>query len=229
MKIETLERVFGVMEWKKGLCGVCPAGCWVELALENGKMVDIQPDDSHSLGTICRLGQHAVDIVYSQDRLKYPMRRIGPKGTYQFERITWDEAYDAIVTGLNKIKAESGPEALAVYTGRGAQELSLCDMFQPEGVPVSSASSVLFPFGSPNTTGVGALCYVSLHVIAPQVTLGRMGMNMFADIENSGMIVVWGTNPDTDSPPVDMRRLEKAAARGADIVVIDPRRTETAT
>ena len=216
------------MEWKKGLCGICPAGCWVEVALENGKMVDIRPDDSHSLGTICRLGQHAVEIVYSEDRLKYPMRRVGPKGTYQFERITWDEAYDAITAGLNKIKAESGPEAVTVYTGRGAQELSLCDMFQPKGVAVSSASSVLFPFGSPNTTGVGALCYVSLHVIAPQVTLGRMGMSMFADIENSGMIVVWGTNPATDSPPVDMCRLEKAATRGADIVVIDPRRTETA-
>jgi cysteine desulfurase NifS len=217
------------MEWKRGLCGICPAGCWVEVALESGKMVDIRPDNSHSLGTICSLGQHAVEIVYNEYRLKHPMRRIGSKGTYQFERITWDEAYDAIVAGLNKIKAESGPEALTVYTGRGAQELSLCDMFQPKGVAVSSASSVLFPFGSPNTTGVGALCYVSLHVIAPQVTLGRMGMNMFADIENSGMIVIWGTNPATDSPPVDMHRLEKAVARGADIVVIDPRRTETIT
>ena len=217
------------MEWKKGLCGICPAGCWVEVAIENGGMVDIRPDESHSLGTICRLGQHAVDIVYSEHRLKYPMRRMGPKGTYEFERITWDQAYDAIVENLNIIKAESGPEAVTVYTGRGAQELSLCDMFQPKNVTVSSASNVLFPFGSPNTSGVGALCYVSLNVIAPMVTMGRMGVNMFSDIENSGMIVVWGTNPATDSPPVDMSRLERAAARGADIVVIDPRRTETAT
>ncbi|MGD9142429.1 MAG: IscS subfamily cysteine desulfurase [Dehalococcoidia bacterium] len=216
------------MEWKKGLCGICPAGCWVEIALENGRMVDIRPDESHSLGTICRLGRHAVEIVYSEHRLKYPMRRVGPKGTHEFERITWDRAYDIIAENLNKIKAESGPEAVTVYTGRGAQELSLCDMFQPGGVTVSSASNVLFPFGSPNTTGVGALCYVSLHVIAPMATMGRLGVNMFPDMENSGMIVVWGTNPATDSPPVDMRRLEKAAARGADIVVIDPRRTETA-
>jgi hypothetical protein len=46
-------------------------------------------------------------------------------------------------------------------------------------------SNILFPFGSPNTTGVGALCYVSLHMIAPHVTMGRMQMNMFADIENA--------------------------------------------
>ncbi len=216
------------MEWKKGICGICPAGCWVELAINKGRMIDIRSDTSHSLGMICRLGEHAVEIVYSKHRLKYPMRRVGPKGSYDFERITWDQAYDNIAENLNKIKSESGPEAVGIYTGRGAQELSLCDIFQPEGVTVSSASNVLFPFGSPNTTGVGALCYVSLHVIAPGVTMGRSGADMFSDVENAEMIVVWGTNPATDSPPVDMQRLETAAGRGADIVVIDPRRTDTA-
>ena len=215
------------MRWEKGLCGVCPAGCWIEAAIDKGRLVNIRLDSSHSLGTICRLGKHAPEIVYSRHRLKYPMRRSGPKGTYDFQRIGWEEAYDIITDNLNRIKNESGPEAVAIYTGRGAQELSLCDMYQPKGPDVSSASNILFPFGSPNTTGVGALCYVSLHVIAPQVTFGRTGVSMFSDIENAEMIVVWGTNPATDSPPVDMERLEAAAARGADIVVIDPRRTET--
>jgi len=101
-------------------------------------------------------------------------------------------------------------------------------MFQPKGAAVSSASNVLFPFGSPNTMGVGALCYVSFAMIAPHVTMGRMLINMFTDMENAEMLVVWGTNPATDSPPLDMYRLEAAARRGADIVVIDPRRTEAA-
>jgi cysteine desulfurase NifS len=217
------------MEWKKGLCGICPAGCWIEAAIDNGRMVDIRADSSHSLGTICRLGSHAPEIIYSEHRLKYPMKRSGPKGTYNFDRISWDEAYGIIADNLNRIKKESGSEAVAIYTGRGAQELSLCDMYQPKGPDVSSASNILFPFGSPNTTGVGALCYVSLHVIAPQVTFGRTGVSMFSDIENAEMIVVWGTNPVTDSPPVDMERLEAADARGADIVVIDPRRTGAVT
>jgi len=216
------------LEWKKGLCGICPAGCWVEVGLRNGELVDIRQDTSHTLGMICRRGQHAPEIIYSKHRLRYPMKRVGPKGYYEFERTTWDEAYNIIVENLNRIKEESGPEAVAIYTGRGAQELSLCDMFQPKGVVVSSASNILFPFGSPNTMGVGALCYVSLHMIAPQVTMGRMQTNMFSDIENAEMVVVWGTNPATDSPPVDMLRLEAAAQRGADIVVIDPRHTETA-
>ncbi len=216
------------LEWRKGLCGICPAGCWVEVALKNGRLVDIRQDTSHPLGMICRRGRHAPEIVYSKHRLKYPLKRVGPKGSYEFERISWDEAYNIVADNLNKIKEQSGPGAVAIYTGRGAQELSLCDMFQPKGVAVSSASNVLFPFGSPNTTGVGALCYVSLHMIAPHVTMGRMQMSMFPEIENSEMVVVWGTNPATDSPPADMQRLEAAAKRGADIVVIDHRRTETA-
>ena len=215
------------MKWKKGICGICPAGCWVEAGFKDGKLADIKPDTGHPLGMLCRRGQHAPEVTYSDHRLKYPMKRVGPKGSYEFERITWDEAYDTIVKNLNKIKEESGPEAVAIYTGRGAFELSLCDMFQPKGVAVSSASNILFPFGSPNTMGVGALCYVSFAMIAPHVTMGRMLINMFTDMENAEMLVVWGTNPATDSPPLDMYRLEAAAKRGADIVVIDPRRTET--
>lgn len=216
------------LDWKKGLCGICPAGCWVEAGLNNGRLVDIRTDDSHTLGMLCRRGKHAPEIVYSKHRLVYPMKRVGSRDSYNFKRISWDEAYDTIAGNLKRIKEESGPEAVTIYTGRGAQELSLCDLYQPKGVTVSSASNVLFPFGSPNTTGVGALCYVSLHMIAPHVTMGRMQTNMFADIENAEMVVVWGTNPATDSPPADMQRLEAAAKRGADIVVIDPRNTETA-
>jgi cysteine desulfurase NifS len=201
----------------------------VLVGLRDGKMVDIKADTGHPLGMICRRGEHAPEIVYSESRLKYPMKRKGKKGTYEFERIFWDEVYDLIVQNLNKIKKESGPEAVAIYTGRGAFELALCDMFQPKDVAVSSASNILFPFGSPNTMGVGALCYVSFAMIAPHVTMGRMLINMFTDMENAEMLVVWGANPATDSPPLDMYRLEAAAKRGAQVVVIDPRRTETVT
>ncbi len=75
--------------------------------------------------------------------------------------------------------------------------------------------------------GVGALCYVSFAMIAPHVTMGRMLINMFTDMENAELLIVWGANPATDSPPLDMHRLETAARRGAEILVIDPRKTET--
>lgn len=214
---------------KKGLCGICPAGCWVEVKYDSdGRIALLAPDADSPMGAVCRIGEHAADIVYSENRLLYPQRRKGPKGTFEFERISWDEAYGSIVENLNRIKLESGPEECAIYTGVGTFELSYCDIFQPRGVEVSSASSVLFPFGSPNAMGVGALCYVSYGMIAPHVTCGRMLGEMFNDLDNSGMVVVWGTNPATDLPPVDMQRIMRAKERGADIVVIDPRRTQTA-
>jgi cysteine desulfurase NifS len=192
-----------------------------------GKIDRVEPDAGRN-GITCLIGEHSRDIVYNENRLKYPMKRTGKKGTYDFERISWDEAYEIIVDNLESTKEQYGAEATAIYTGRGSFELANCDVYQPEGVEISSASSVLFPFGSPNTLGVGALCYVSYAMIAPDVTFGGMYHKMYSDIENAEMVVVWGSNPATDSPPSHFRRIQEAQARGAKIVVIDPRRTAVA-
>ncbi len=217
-----------IVEERRGICGVCSAGCWIIASYDaRGRLCRVRPDEGSLMGIICPLGEHSPDIVYSEHRLLHPLRRKGEKGTYAFERISWDDAYDIIVGRLNDIKRDFGPEAAAIYTGVGSFELSLCDVFQPAGVAVSSASSVLFPYGSPNTMGVGALCYVSYGMIAPHVTTGRMLFNMFNDVEQSQLVIVWGTNPATDSPPVEMNRIIAARGRGARIVVIDPRRTAT--
>lgn len=214
---------------KRAICGICSAGCWVIVTYdEAGRIRKARADETSPLGAICKVGEHSAEIVYSQDRLLYPLKRKGPKGTYDFERITWDEAFQTIVKRLQTIKAESGPEATAVYTGSGSFELAFCDMFQPKDVAISSAASVLFPFGSPNTLGVGALCYVAFAMIAPHVTMGRMFMNMFSDIEKAGLIVVWGKNPAAHCPPHDFHRIQEACRRGASLVVIDPRKTALA-
>src|SRR5208337_658827 len=153
---------------KKGICGICSSGCWVVAEFDSlGRISRLRPDEGSPMGMLCRLGEHAPEIVYSENRLLDPSRKKGPKRTYEFEPISWDQAYTEITEKLNSIKHQHGPEAVAIYTGVGTFELSLCDIFQPRGVAVSSASSVLFPFGSPNTMGVGALCYVSYGMIAP--------------------------------------------------------------
>ncbi|MDT8357959.1 MAG: molybdopterin-dependent oxidoreductase, partial [Methanomicrobiaceae archaeon] len=131
---------------RRALCGICAAGCGVIITYdEDGKIDRVHPDEDSELGIICRLGETSREIVYSEERVLYPLKRVGPKGTYNFERITWDEAYQIIVAELSRIKDESGPEAVAIYTGSGSFELSFCDIFQPADVAVSSASSVLFP------------------------------------------------------------------------------------
>ncbi|MDX2469160.1 MAG: aminotransferase class V-fold PLP-dependent enzyme [SAR324 cluster bacterium] len=216
-------------EFTKTICGICPAGCWVEARLdETGKLTELKADSSSSLGTICHLGEASPEIVYSKDRITTPMKRVGPKGSFEFVPISWDEAMDTIAKKQIQLKEDFGPESLAIYTGRGSFDLSLCDVYQPAGVAVSSAASVLFPLGSPNTLGVGALCYVSFAMIAPHVTLGGMLINMYSDIEQAEVVVIWGANPATDSPPLDYQRITDAHARGAKVIVIDPRETALA-
>lgn len=116
--ITELKRHDPGLEWRKGLCGICPAGCWIEAGLSNGKLVAIRPDTSHTLGMICRRGQHAPEIVYSKHRLKYPMKRVRAKGSYEFEPITWDEAYNIIVEKLNRIRARSGSHLYGTWGSR---------------------------------------------------------------------------------------------------------------
>ena len=215
-------------EMRDGLCGICPAGCWVRITLEDGRLVDIEPQPDHALGMICTIGRHAPQIVYDPDRIKTPLRRTGPKGSLEFEPIGWDEAYETIRDRFNQLKADYGPEVTAIYTGRGSFDMAMCDLLQPAGAAVSSASNILFPFGSPNTLGVGALCYVSFAMIAPHVTMGEMLITMDTDIDQSELIVLWGANPATDSPPSLHHRILRARERGAEVVAIDPRRTATA-
>jgi len=211
---------------RRAICGICSAGCWVIVSYDQaGRVKAVRADETSNLGQICRMGEHSPEIIYSKDRLLYPMKRRGKKGSLAFERISWDEAYTTIVSALHRIKSKSGPEATAIYTGSGSFELAFCDMFQPANVAVSSAASVLFPFGSPNTLGVGALCYVSFAMIAPHVTMGGMFIDMFSDIENAELIVIWGKNPAAHCPPDDFIRIDRAHKNGARIVVIDPRKT----
>ena len=101
-------------------------------------------------------------------------------------------------------------------------------MFAPDGPAESSANAVLFPFGSPNATGVGSLCFVSYGMIAPHSCFGEVYRNLAEDIDHADLALVWGANPATASPPENLVRLKQLQARGGRVVVIDPRRSETA-
>jgi len=160
---------------------------------------------------LCPLAESAGEIVYSEDRIMHPMKRVGPKGTFEFEDISWDHAYDLIVKNLREIRAQHGPEAAAIYAGTGTYERSHKDIFKLKGAEIYLASSILFPFGSPNTFGVGAPCYTSLGVLAPKLTMGCLHIDMFSDVDNADLILVWGTDPSTSTPPEMFIRLKRAA------------------
>lgn len=209
------------------MCGVCPAGCGVDVHLLDDRIERLVPLKDHPLGIVCPRGTRAADIVYSDDRLLYPQRRVGKRGEGRFERISWDDAYRMIVDRFREIARRHGPEAIAIYTGRGNFEFGLNEAFAPSGTIESSANAVLFPFGSPNAMGVGSLCYAAYGMIAPRACFGDGIRNIHEDLENADLILVWGANPATDSPPVNLRRIKRAQRRGARVVVIDHRRSET--
>src|ERR1700685_3703338 len=102
----------------------CPDACATLITVEDGRATKIQGDPDHPVtrGFLCGKVTKYVDRVYSPDRVLYPMRRIAAKGTHGggvFQRITWDEAFDEIVTRLKKISAEFGPEAILPYSYGG--------------------------------------------------------------------------------------------------------------
>lgn len=209
------------------ICGICDAGCSVRVYLEDGLIRRVAPLAGHEYGGCCPRGSHAAEVVYSPDRLLHPLLRVGSKGKGRFRRISWGEAFDLIVERLRELAQRHGPQALCMYTGRGNFERSLCDIFAPAGTAESSASSLFFPFGSPNTTGVGAICYVAHAMIAPQATFGAFKKDMFNDLEHSELVVVWGANPASVCPTT-LRPILRARRRGAQVIVIDHRRSQTA-
>jgi len=61
------------LNWKKGICGICPAACWIEAGFENDKIAGLRADPDHPLGMICKRGEHAANIIYSEHRIKTPL------------------------------------------------------------------------------------------------------------------------------------------------------------
>ena len=210
------------------ICGICPGGCGVDVVLVDGRVEKIVPIKGHPVGVVCIRGLHSKEIVYSTDRLKYPLLRKGEKGEGNFERITWDEAIDRIVRAFQKTKDEYGARAVMSYFGRGSFESNILDVFGAPDPAGQGVTGFLYPFGSPNGTGVSSVCAVSYNLLAAIPTIGASMHALYPDFENADLLVVWGTNPPTDSPPDKVKKVLAAKKRGARIVVIDHMRSTMA-
>lgn len=220
------------MKTKFGICGLCfhSPGCGAVVYFDDDNRIErLDPDPDAPAGKVlCPIAGSVKEIVYSDKRLTRPLQRVGPKGTHDFTPISWEKAYDIIVQKFTELKQRYGPETIGIYAGTGTYERSFKDVYQLKGSEIYLASSILFPFGSPNTFGVGAPCYTSLGVLAPKLTMGCLHIDMFSDVDNSEMIIVWGTDPSTSTPPEMYQRIKVAAEEGAEIIVIDPRKTKAA-
>ena len=208
----------GSMERKAAICGVCPGGCGIIATVEDGRLTKVEADKDVPYGNLCVRGKAGPEIVYSPDRLKDPLIRTGARGEGKFRTASWDEALDLVAGRMQEIRNAYGPRAFAYHSGRGLFEQSIHDL----------GRTFLYPYGSPNMANVGSLCFNSYGLLAPVPTFGVRGDDLIPDIENSKVIVFWGANPITDSPPFMFPRILEAKKRGARIIAIDHMKSDIA-
>ena len=202
-----------------GFCALCRSRCGCVSTVVDGKLVAVDPDPSHPTGQgLCVKGRAAPELVYAEDRLLYPMKRTRPKGDPDpgWVRITWDEALDWTAARMRSVAERHGPEAVAF------------SVTTPSGTAVSDGfpwiNRLIRLFGSPNMTWAEELC--AWH--RDYATAYTFGVDIGTpDFPRTGCLLLWGHNPST-SFLAQATEVAETKARGAALVVVDPRRAGAA-
>jgi anaerobic selenocysteine-containing dehydrogenase len=201
----------------KGACPHdCPDTCALLTTVQDGVAVKVQgnPEHRHTDGVLCTKVSRYTERTYHPERVLHPLRRIGPKGSGAFERVGWDEALDDIARRLQDI-AGRDPQAVVPYSYAGTMGLVQGESMAARFFHRLGASFLDRTICS--SAGGEALVY----------TLGaKVGMKVefFAEAK---LILIWGSNSITSNLHF-WRLAQEAKRKGAKLVCIDPRRSETA-
>jgi anaerobic selenocysteine-containing dehydrogenase len=196
----------------------CPRNCYstcsLRVSIENGRLrrIEAHPGNRATPGGPCLKGLSYVERVHSPDRILHPMRR--KPGTDSFEPVSWNDAFSEITGHLTRLRDSPGPQSILYYSASGTKGLL-------NGVGMNFWRL----FGGCTTT-YGDLCWPS-GLEASRLTLGENKHNAPWDIENARLIILWGKN----SAETNIHQsvfINRALESGAELVVIDPRRTQTA-
>ena len=194
----------------------CPDTCALLTEVSDGLAVKVRgnPTHAHTHGTLCAKVNKYTERTYHPERVLHPLKRVGPKGSGQFQQVSWDEALSDIAARLQSI-ASSAPEAILPYSYAGTMGL-----VQSEGM----AARFFHKLGASlldRTICASAGTEGLIHTLG-----GKVGMKVefFAQ---SKLIVIWGSNSITSNLHF-WRYVQEAKRDGAKIWCIDPRRTETA-
>ncbi len=197
-------------------CGYCGVGCRLEAHARGGRVVSISPalDGPANKGHTCLKGRFAHQFSRSRERLTTPLIREPDGG---LRPAGWDEAIARIVSELNRIKGEHGPDAIAgLASSRATNE----DCY-------AMARMMRAAIGTNNIDNCSRVCH-SPTSWALRKSFGLSGATgSFDDIEVADAAIIIGANP-TEGHPVVGARIKQAALRGLKLVTIDPRRIELA-
>ena len=191
----------------------CTSTCALRVTVEGGRLVAIDPHPGNRATPEgpCLKGLSYLERVTSRERLLHPLRR-KPGGA--FERIAWDDALDLLAARLQAVREADGPQGVLYYAASGTKGLlNGCGM------------GFWRRFGGCTTT-YGDLCWPA-GLEATRLTLGDNRSNAPWDLARARLIVMWGKNA-AETNLHQMRFVDEALAQGATLVVIDPRRTQTA-
>ncbi|HDZ91926.1 MAG: molybdopterin-dependent oxidoreductase [Deltaproteobacteria bacterium] len=199
----------------KSHCRMCHGGCGVMVYVKDGKAVKIagDPDCPINHGTLCSKGIASAQLAYHPDRLTHPVRRIGPKASGKWERISWDEALDTVAERILHYKEKFGAESIVPGYGTGRENEAVIYRF----------ANLL---GTPNVLTAGHFCY------GPRIATSILtcGTNPIVDYENHPKcIMVWGNNLVISNP--DCYKGEPFSVsldKGAKLITVDPRLTRIA-
>ncbi|MCG6985215.1 MAG: molybdopterin-dependent oxidoreductase [Thiocapsa sp.] len=196
------------MSWKPSTCYECDANCPIQVEIDDsGEPIRVKGPD-------CPRCYAQLDRRNHPERLLYPLKRVGPRGSGQLERVSWDEALGTIAERLAAVKAEHGAPAVGFFAG-----------YTKEARP--QLQRLAHAFGSPNYMTESGCCF-SATMVAEKLTFGyKIKTTSTVVSHKSRLVLVWSTNPRGSIPPFDTHPLVLPRA-GRRFIVVDPRRTPMA-
>ena len=196
----------------KTACHICHGSCIASVTVENGTVTSVRPDKDgvFNKGRLCPKGVFSKDLLYSSERLTFPMKRTGARGSGQYQRISWDEAYEIIAENLLRIEREYGMEAVAIAQGTGRHHLPYTARF---------ANAI----GTPNWFEPGSAQCFFPRIHSGAVTFGYApAADYYSDV-NPQVMLVWGCNPSVSGADGESRYcFLDALKKGTRLVVVDP-------
>ncbi len=203
------------------VCHLCEAICGLEVTHEDGRITGIRGDaeDPFSAGHLCPKGVALQDVQHDPDRIRAPLRRVGDT----WKPIAWDDALDEAAHRIVDIQRQHGRDAVALYIGNPTAHSSSALLF---GLPFRD---LLGSHNNYSSNSVDALA----RLMTSYFLYGNQALIPVADLGRTDFLLIVGANPVVSngsamSAPDVKGRLQAIRARGGRIVVVDPRRSETA-
>ncbi len=196
---------------KQTTCYMCACRCGIDVHIQDNKVKYIEGNKNHPVnnGVLCAKGAAGIMQHYSPARLSSPLKRVGPRGSGKFKKISWREALELTANILRPLR-KSAPEQLAFFTGRD-QSQSFTGWWAQQ-------------FGTPNYAAHGGFCSVNMAAAGIYTLGGSFWEFGSPDWDRTKLLVLLGVAEDHDSNPIKIG-LGKLKARGAKIIGVNPVRT----